>query len=65
MTTHCIDHHPQNSLWSRLTLHWPQKRREQLVQQLQARSSLRDLSIHLQKDIGLYNETGRQTFTRF
>ncbi|KAE9630477.1 hypothetical protein [Parasedimentitalea maritima] len=65
MTTHCIEHQPQRSLWTGLKLRWPQKRRDQLVRQLQARSSLRDLSSHIQKDIGLFNETGRPPFTRW
>ena len=65
MTTQCIEHQPQRSLWTDLKLIWSQKRHEQLVLQLQARASLRDLSGHIQKDIGLFNETGHRSFTRW
>jgi len=65
MTTQCIEHQPQRSLWAIIKLRWPQKRRDQLVRQLQARSSLRELSPHIQKDIGLFNETSRHSFTRW
>ena len=65
MTTHCIEHQPQRSLWTGLKLRWFQKRREQLALQLQARGSLRHLSQHIQKDIGLFNETDRRSFTRW
>jgi hypothetical protein len=67
MTTHCIEQQPQRSLWAGFKLRWPRAHKEKLVHQLQARASLRHLSTHIQRDIGLFNDADsyRHRFTRW
>ncbi len=67
MTTQCVGHQPQRSLWTRVKLRWPLPRKDLLVRQLQARASLRHLPPHMQKDIGLFNdaEARQDRFSRW